>query len=144
MFISIIHLSLSLGYIVDPYQGECWICVPVIIPLNGWLAYAGSLCYAIMGKDMVMRGGCRRSARLGIQGVQQGSRIINGTTVCYNVGSKCCNVHCTSFRCALFLFLQRDIQSDKSDLCQASLQTLGHCLYQDQIARLVYSIKTVN
>lgn len=37
-----------------------------------------------------------------------------------------------------FHFLQRDIQSDKSDLCQASLQALGHCLYQEQIARWLY------
>ena len=33
------------------------------------------------------------------------------------------------------LYLQQDIQSDRSDLCQASLQALGHCLYQEQIAR---------
>ena len=83
MFISIIHLSLSLGYIVDPYQGECWICLPVIIPLNGWLAYAGSLlCYKGEGYGNEGGGGCRRSTGLGVQGVLQGSRIINGTTVC--------------------------------------------------------------
>ena len=41
----------------------------------------------------------------------------------------------------LFVYIwypQKDIQSDKSDLCQASLQALGHCLYQQQIARLVH------
>lgn len=34
----------------------------------------------------------------------------------------------------IVVLLKKDIQSDKSDLCQASLQALGHCLYQQQIA----------
>ncbi|XP_022791524.1 telomere-associated protein RIF1-like isoform X3 [Stylophora pistillata] len=34
----------------------------------------------------------------------------------------------------VIVIFRRDIQSDKSDLCQASLQALGHCLYQEQIA----------
>ncbi|XP_020611526.1 telomere-associated protein RIF1-like [Orbicella faveolata] len=39
-----------------------------------------------------------------------------------------------NFLTRVVVVLKRDIQSDKSDLCQASLQTLGHCLYQEQIA----------
>lgn len=38
------------------------------------------------------------------------------------------------FLARLVVLFKRDIQSDKSDLCQASLQALGHCLYQQQIA----------
>ncbi|KAL9968125.1 hypothetical protein ACROYT_G026458 [Oculina patagonica] len=38
------------------------------------------------------------------------------------------------FLTRVVIVLKRDIQSDKSDLCQASLQALGHCLYQEQIA----------
>jgi len=83
----------------------------------------------------------QKLCRAGVQGVLLGVRRIllslwvNNLCLVVNVS--------TSLRCVLFLFLQRDIQSDKSDLCQASLQTLGHCLYQEQIARLVYSIRTV-
>ncbi|KAJ7390049.1 DNA-binding protein rif1 [Desmophyllum pertusum] len=39
-----------------------------------------------------------------------------------------------NFLTRVVVVFKRDIESDKSDLCQASLQALGHCLYQEQIA----------